>query len=206
MYKRTKEWADSYSSNEIKSIVEKQVKPRYQAIILHELDGTLDGLQVTLESLRTQYNPPSIVTIAKSNDIDTQVMVSFMKAYDGVFEWTVQQFADGELTVRQRIDFIMDRTKKKKFSLYIVFDSAFAVPEEFSSELQDTTLNRMQAFAVARPKEGFNGMIVNFMLHQKHAGNCFGIPLEDKIIEFEENGANFILDTEEVCPCLKLSS
>mgnify|MGYP003109108494 FL=1 len=208
LYRRTEEWAEKYSSSDIKSIVEKQVKPRYHAIVFSDKDNTLDELSSTLESLSAQYNPPSILTVCKSNDIDTHVMMSFMSRYDGIFEWSVQQFlaTEEEVTVRQRIDFVLDRTKSKRFSLYIVFDSGFVVPESFSLELQDTTLNKMIPFAIAKPKEGFNGMIVSHILHKKHAGNCFGIHLEDKVKEFEQNGADFILDIEEICPCLKPSS
>tara|TARA_R110000796_G_scaffold34727_5_gene89462 strand:+ start:1742 stop:2584 length:843 start_codon:yes stop_codon:yes gene_type:complete len=208
LYQRTEEWAEKYPSHEIKNIVEKQVKPRYHAIVLSEKGDTLDNLGVTLDRLSSQYNPPSILTVCKSNDIDTQMMISFMSRYDGVFEWNVQQFlaVEEEATVRQRIDFIIDRTKTKRFSLYIVFDSGFVVPEGFSEELQNAVLNKMTPFAIAKPKEGFNGMIVNHILHKKHAGNCFGIHLEDKIKEFEQNGADFILDIEEICPCLKPSS
>ena len=206
LYKRTKDWAESYASHEVKSIVEKQVKPRYHAVVFHTKDGTLEELKATLDSLSSQYNPPSILTVAKSNDIDAQAMLSFMSTYDGIFDWSVQHFMDEEGTVRQRIDFIMDRTKKKKFSFYIIFDSSFVVPESFSSELQDSILNKMKAFAIAKPKEGYNGMLASHILHIKHAGNCFGIHLEDKIIEFEKDGDQYICDIEEICPCLKPSS
>lgn len=206
LYKRTKDWADHYTTSEIKSIVESQVKPRYHAVVFHDKEGTLEGLKTTLDSLKSQYNSPSIVTVAKTNDIDTLDMMSFMTAYDGVFDWSVQQFLDDEQTIRERIDFVMDRTKKKKFTFYAVFDAPYAVPEGFSEELQDTLLNKMKPFAVAKQDDSFNGMIVSHVLHIKHAGNCFGIHLEDKIKEFEENGEKYICDIEEICPCLKPSS
>ena len=45
--------------------------------------------------------------------------------------------------------------------------------------------------------------LVNHVLHLKHAGNCFNIPILEKIKEFEEGSLKFIMEIRDICPSIK---
>lgn len=205
MFRRDQAWGDQYSPNEWSEIVEKQTKVRYQAIVFFHEKDSLKDLNKTIRSTLSQYNPPSILTIASSKtDISSKKMFENMGQYKGL-NWRVQQFlvSDDLQSERERIDFVLDSTKHNVFAFYVVFNAGYKVPKVFSEELQDSIFTDMKHVAFASPNKDGNGMLVNFLFHRKHAGNCFNIPLEEKIKEFEEDGDLYIYKIEEICPSLK---
>ena len=87
---------------------------------------------------------------------------------------------------------------------YIVFKVPFEIPASFSDEVQNYFVTEAKYAIFAYPREDGNGMLVNHIYHLNHAGNCFGIPLEDKLKEFEDGAEKYFRNIEEICPSLKM--
>lgn len=205
LYRRSKEWGDRYANHEWESIVNKQVKIKYQAIVFFKEGQSLKDLDRTLKSLAHQDNPPSLVTIASTNvDIITTEIVRFMEneiEYKAL-KWKVQAFLKKDIHPREAVDLVIDQTKWEKFLYYITFEAGKELASEFSDELQKSIQTEMKRVGVAVGEEYIHGTIVNILMHKKHAGNSFHIKLEDKLKEFEDNGEDFIFKTGDICQSL----
>jgi hypothetical protein len=128
------------------------------------------------------------------------------------FPWRLQTFLDENLIDREAIDLVVDASKYiVQPMFYIVFEAAadaagnaFEVPPTLSEEMQNYFINEMNHAIFAYPRKDGNGMLVNSMFHKKHAGNCFGINIEDKLKEFEPGAEQYFKHIEDICPSLKL--
>ena len=120
-------------------------------------------------------------------------------------EWRLQTFMDEEITDRETVDIVIDSSKYKSHPImYIVFESPFEIPTTFSEELQNYFVKDMKHAIFAYPRKDGNGMLVNSIFHKKHAGNCFGINIEDKLKEYECGSIQYMKNIEDICPSLKM--
>jgi len=223
MYKRGEEWAKEVPKHEREDTVNKELRVKYHSMVyftddLSEEDNTnmvvfssrgkaLKDLDKTLNSLDKQKNPPRVVTIiSRRKDISQKDLVNHITAsYYKNIEWRLQTFFDPEMADRECVDMVIDGTKYGYPVLfYINFNSGFVVPESMSEELQSFFVKDMKRAAYAYPTTDGNGELVNSILHLKHAGNCFNIPILEKIKEFEEKALDFIVEIEDICPSLKM--
>tara|TARA_R110000751_G_scaffold21636_1_gene61913 strand:- start:3754 stop:4572 length:819 start_codon:yes stop_codon:yes gene_type:complete len=208
---RDKEWAKKYSKSELLNIVNSQTKSPYQAIILYCEESTLEGIDSTLKGLSEQFNPPSIISVISMKKTDSIYKLNMeieavIKKYDDKFDWRIQNTLDpDETVVRQAIDLAIDGTYfKYGFPYYLVFESGFEVPKDFTEELHNSIVFEGKQMVFCHPlKDSMNGMLVNRLLHRKHTGNAFNIHIEDKIAEFEEGAEKHIFNIEEICPSMK---
>jgi len=212
MYKRGEEWAKEVPKHEREETVNKELRAKYQSMVyftdhLSKREEALKGLDKTLDSLDKQKNPPRVVTvISKRKDISQKALVNHITAscYKNI-EWRLQTFFDEEMADRECVDMVIDGTKYEyPILFYINFHSGFVVPESMSEELQNFFVKDMKRAAYAYPTTDGNGELVNSILHLKHAGNCFNIPILEKIKEFEEGALDFIVEIEDICPSLKM--
>ena len=95
-----------------------------------------------------------------------------------------------------------DSNKDKPYPFYITFKVGQEISKNFSKEFNDSILIKMMQLGFVKPIDDLHGMIVNKIAHKKHAGNSFGIPLEDKILKYEQDGEKFIFEVKDVCPSL----
>ena len=209
LHKRTKEWAKTYTKSQWKSIVEEQLKIKYHAMVVFEDDGTSKKqLLKTVRSLFNQKMPPCLLTIINRSKIVPSELVRAIEEQqmaDPKPQWRLQTFFDDNLTDREAIDLVIDSSKYVTYPMfYIVFKSPLEVPSEFSEEMQSYFIDEMKHAVFAYPRKDGNGMLVNSVFHKKHAGNCFGINIEDKLKEFEPGAEQYFRSIEDICPSLKL--
>ena len=207
IYHREKKWAKKYAKSELKNIVEAQTKSPYHAILLRGADKSLEDLQLTIESLADQFNPPSIVTVVNmdisgSNYSFSMDVEKIFKKYEDKFLWRIQNIVDTDKRDRECIDLAIDATYfKNPYTFNITFEAGFEVPKDFTRELHDAfSVNQI---ILAHPVDKINGMLCNKIMHRKHTGNAFYINIEDKLKEFEEGVEKHIFKIEELCPSLK---
>jgi hypothetical protein len=212
-YHREKEWAKKYSKSELLNIVGSQTKSPYQAMVLHRKGASQEELASTLKSLADQFNPPNIVSIISMQQPDSIYKLNIdleniVKEYEDRFDWRIQNILNSETTDRQSIDLAIDGTYfKYSFPYYLVFESGFEVPKDFTEELHNSIMFEGKQMVFCHPLEGsMNGMLVNRLLHRKHTGNAFNIHIEDKLAEFEEGIENHMFKIEEICPSVKQKS
>ena len=211
MYKRGEEWAKEIPKHEQEETVNKELRIKYQAIVYFTDDflGRLDALKdldKTLRSLDKQKIPPRVVTIiSKRKDISQKDLVNHLISSDYKhIEWRLQTFFDNEMANRECVDMVIDNTKHQyPILFYIGFNSGFIVPEAISEELQTFFVKDMKRVAYAYPTIDGNGELVNNILHLKHSGNSFNIPILEKIKEFEEGSLKFIMEIQDICPSIK---
>ena len=177
-------------------------------------ESTPEGLGSTVKSLVEQFNPPNIISIISRKKSESiyglnMEIEAVIKKYDDKFDWRIQNILDPEETgVRQSIDLAVDGTYfKYSFPYYLVFESGFEVPKDFTEELHNSIMFEGKQMIFCHPVEGsLNGMLVNRLLHRKHTGNAFNIHIEDKIAEFEQGAENYMFAIEEICPSIKQKS
>ena len=207
MHKRTAVWAKDYPEELWKSVLQEQIKTRYHAMVIFREGSFVGDLENTLISLDNQHIPPCLLTIINRSKMAASSLVEKIHELDLDIEWRLQTFLEDELLDRSAIDIVVDTTKNYKIPsiYYVVFEAPFEVPPAFSREMQSYFVDNANHAVFAHPRKDGNGMLVNFTFHQKHAGNCFDIPLENKIIEFEEEEMQqYIMNIEEICPSLKM--
>jgi len=209
-YHREKEWAKKYSKSELLNIVKSQTKSPYHVMILYREGSSKEDLGTTLKSLAEQFNPPNIVSIISMEKTESiyelnMQLESIIKKYDDKFDWRIQNILYSETTDRQAIDLAVDGTYfKYTFPYYLVFESGFEVPKDFTEELHNSIMFEGKKMVFCHPIEGsMNGMLVNRLLHRKHTGNAFNIHIEDKLSAFEEGIKSHIFKIEEICPSIK---
>jgi len=210
LHKRTKLWAEDYPKKKWKPTVEEQVKIKYHAMVIFREEASQDwaaDLKSSLMSLNDQEVPPCLLTIINRSKIAATSLVEYIHSIPcDNLDWRLQTFLDDELDDRGAIDIVVDSTKNYTTSIfYVVFDSSFEVPSKFSSEIQSYFVENANHAVFAHPRKDGNGMLVNCSFHKKHAGNCFNVKIEDKLIEFEEEEIKeYIKNIEEICPSLKM--
>jgi len=193
-------------------IVKLQTKIAYQAIVFVEKDDNFVTVNKAIRNLQNQDVRPNMVTIINKqypyyyDESDKYITPSKLLALlsnSNFHRYSLKNVYNTELTDRDHIDIVFDGTKKLPYPFYVVFRANFDIPHAFSKELNDAILIDMLQLGFGSPIDDLSGMIVNRVAHQKHAGNSFHIPIEEKILKTEEEGERFIFKSEEVCPCLK---
>lgn len=211
LFYRNKELMQNYPRSTWEDIVKLQTKVPYQMMVIVDKDTTFSELKKTLMGLKAQEVPPSMVTIINkqypyyledsSKYIKPSLLLECLENSE-FHQYELRNVYDKTLDDRILIDLVFDYTKSEPFPIYTVFKAGFNIPRGFSKEMNDAILIKMLQICFVRPIDGINGMIVNKIAHKKHSGNSFGINLEEKILKYEDNGAKFIFEMEEVCPSL----
>lgn len=219
MFYRNQEVMEKYPRDTWETMVHLQTKVPYQAIVFMEKDTTFQDLKKTLRQLKDQEIQPNLVTIvnkqypfyvreqtdieedASTKYIKPSVLLDLLKNFE-FHKFSLKNVYDEELNNRDLIDLVFDNTKQSPYPFYVVFRAGFDVPEKFSKEFNDSVLIKMLQIGFVKPVDDINGMIVNRVAHKKHGGNSFGVTLESKIEEFEENAEKFIFEVKDICPSL----
>jgi hypothetical protein len=213
MFYRNEETMKGLASSTWEEVVKLQTKVPYHAIVFFERDQDYKELKRTLLSLQDQEVCPNLVTVfnmnfAKYNEekgkgktIAPSKLLELLQSFN-FHQYSLKNVYDTTLDKRDLVDLAFDNNKEKPYPFYVTFDSGFIVPRNFSKELNDAILIDMKQLGFVKPVEGINAMFVNKTTHKKHGGNSFNRNIEDKIVEFEEDGEKFIYESSEVFPCL----
>lgn len=209
---RNEEVLKDYPVNSWEEIVKLQTKVPYQIICFIEEDDKLIDLKNFIKSIKRQEVQPNRVTFINkqySNYInktkpalDPKTILEVIQD-NNFHQYQLRNAYDLEVTNRDWIDMVFDNTKDLPIPFYFTFDCNKEIPDNFTKEFNDAICIKMLQIGVAIPNEGLHGYIGNKIAHKKHAGNSFGILLEDKILELEENGDRFIFKVENICPSIK---
>jgi hypothetical protein len=213
MFYRNEETMKGLASSTWEEVVKLQTKVPYHAIVFFERDQDYKELKRTLLSLQDQEVCPNLVTVfnmsfAKYNEekgegktIAPSKLLELLQSFN-FHQYSLKNVYDTTLDKRDLVDLAFDNNKEKPYPFYVTFDSGFIVPRNFSKELNNAILIDMKQLGFVKPVEGINAMFVNKTTHKKHGGNSFNRNIEDKIVEFEEDGEKFIYESSEVFPCL----
>ena len=87
---------------------------------------------------------------------------------------------------------------------YIIFESSVQIPTQMSKDIHKSLHDDMKSFVVLLPNSQGVGKTVLKIAHRKYNGNSFTIPLEDKIIHYDD-APHLIKKVEDICPSLQKS-
>jgi len=219
MFYRNLEVMGKYPRDTWESLVHLQTKVPYQAMVFVEEDTTFQSLKKILRQLHEQAIKPNLVTVVnkqypfyvreqtdKKDDAPTKylkpsVLLDLLKNFE-FHKFSLKNVYDEDLSDRDLIDLVFDNTKSSLYPFYVVFRAGFDVPENFSKEFNDAILIKMMQVGFVKPVDDLSGMIVNRVAHKKHGGNSFGVHLESKIEQFEEDAEKFMCEVKDICPSL----
>tara|TARA_B100001123_G_C15271597_1_gene1010533 strand:+ start:599 stop:1426 length:828 start_codon:yes stop_codon:yes gene_type:complete len=210
IYYRNKEWAhEKYKGKddqEIFSIVQQQLNIPYHAIVFLRKDDNIDDAKMRLSELEQQKVKPKIVTLVDRSHSEVAITPQLLQLFNkySFAYWRVQTVQATDQTDIQVVDLIYDSTKQIPFMFYICFESRSPIPSEFSEEIHTAVQDNMQAFTVLLPNADNVGGGALKVAHAKHAGNSFDIPLETKIIHYDD-APHLIKKVEDICPSLQTS-
>ena len=210
VYYRNKDWVtETYSDitdENLLSTIKKQLKIPYHAIVFYRQEDSIEDIKNRLSELEQQYVKPKIVTLVDRSHLAkpiTSELLSLFQDYSFDY-WRVQTVQAVDQTDIEIIDLIYDSTKKIAFMFYISFEARHPIPDSLSQEIHTSIQDDMKAFTVLLPNSQNIGAGALKAAHAKHAGNSFGIPLETKIIHYDD-APHLIQKVEEICPSLQMS-
>ena len=212
MFFRNPEVMSNHDPKNWEKIVKQQVKVPYHLILMVNDDTTLEQVQENLRNLKYQYVQPKFITLVNkqyhqySQNPDKYIKPSSLlfalQEIDFIAKYSLRNIYDENLSDREIIDLVFDSTNKLPLPFYLVFNANFKIHRDFTRQFNTAIFDKMLQIGFAKPIDNINGMIVNHTTHKKHAGNSFGILLEDKILKFENNGEQFIMETKDICPSI----
>jgi hypothetical protein len=202
LFYRNKDTVDVSDLEDLYKHIRKQAEIQYQLIIILEDKQDIYGTFCSIESAIKQDVKPKILTVvnrSKKAGVGKE-LADYLRKYDKVFNiWKVQNLVNTSLTREDCVDIVLDGTMYKTFSLYVVINSGFELPDTFSEELDSAINDEILTFAMLLPDENGNGMVVPKMVHKIYNGNSHGIYLETKIREFLCNSEAQIIPISKVC-------
>jgi len=203
----------SHPRNMWEKLTRLSTKCPYQVIVFFEEHHSFPELKRILKNLRhKQEIEPNFVTVINKQYLSYSEQPDKYEKPSHLLEllqntnfhqFSLKNVYDSELTDRALVDLVFDSTTKLPYPIYTTFRADFHIPDDFSKNLNDAILIKMMQLGFVTPIDDLNGMIVNKILHKKHGGNAFGIHIEDKLLEFEDNGASFVHKVEDICPSIK---
>ena len=210
VYYRNKDWVKEIypdiSDEDLLSTVKTQLKIPYHAIVFYRREDSIEDIKARLSELEQQHIKPKIVTLVDRSHMatpNTPELISLFNQHSFDY-WRVQTVQATDQTDIEVVDLIYDSTKKLRFMFYISFESRYPIPASFSQEIHTSIQDDMKVFTILLPNAQNVGAGALKAAHAKHAGNSFGVPLETKIIHYDD-APHLIQKVEEICPSLQIS-
>lgn len=204
-FKRKSDWGKKIRKSERRDRVKKELNVRYMTIVLFKDSDSLDDLLKSLNSLNNQENPPLVVTILnRTKRPQKQIIETLNNKLDSdSFEWRLQTTLIDDLYDRECIDLVIDAVKYEySIQFYNIIASGFILHPEYSSKLNEWIIDKARFLAYCDGDDDGNLELHSFMLHIKHGGNAFNIPLVEKVREFEdESVAKYMYELEDILSC-----
>tara|TARA_R100000306_G_C4376625_1_gene142200 strand:- start:942 stop:1793 length:852 start_codon:yes stop_codon:yes gene_type:complete len=210
VYYRNSEWIeDQYknlSSDEVYNLITSELRIPYHVILFVRANHSLDQISTRLTELQNQKIPPKIVTLVDRSHTAEIKTGQFMKLFQNYnFDhWRIQSVQAIDQIDLDVVDLVYDSTKKMQYMFYMMLDCEFEIPFVLSEEIHTSLHDDMKSFVILHPNENNVGYSALKAAHAKYSGNSFGIPLEDKIIHYDDS-THLIKKVEEICPSLRVS-
>ena len=118
--------------------------------------------------------------------------------------WRIQTVQATDQIDNDIIDLVYDSTKKMKYMFYTILECSHSIPKDMSKDIHKSLHDDMKSFVVLTPNSDGIGKTVLKVAHEKYSGNSFTIPLEDKIVHYDD-APHLIKKVEEICPSLQVS-
>ena len=208
VYYRNKEWAESYyktkNPKDILLNVKKELSIPYHVILFFRKDDKLEDLKDRLTELEQQKVSPKILTILdRSHSVEAPTEKIMQTCQEFNFpHWRVQKIQATDQLDNDVIDLAYDSTKNLKYMFYIIFETSQQIPITLSKEIHESLHDHMKAFTVLLPNKNQIGKTVLKIAHKKYAGNSFTVPIEKKIVHYDD-APHLIKKVEEICPSLQ---
>ncbi len=209
VYYRNDKWAKSYykssSTKGILKSVKNELRIPYHAILFFRKDDSLDDIKDRLSELEGQDVKPKMVTVidrSHSEEIMTGELMKICKEYSFA-HWRIQSIQAVDQIDRDVIDLAYDNTKKIKYMFYIIFETAHSIPKQMSKDIHISLHDKMNSFVILEANTSGIGYCALKVAHEKYNGNSFTIPLEDKIVHYDD-APHLIKKVEEICPSLQV--
>jgi hypothetical protein len=210
VYYRNNKWATSYyedqSVGEILKSVKAELKIPYHVLLFFRPEDKLDDVRARLSELESQDVRPKIVTLidrSHSIEIVTGDLMKICQTYSFA-HWRIQSIQAIDQLDNDVIDLAYDNTKKIQYMFYTILECAHQIPQTMSKDIHKSLHDDMKSFVVLLPNSKNVGKSVLKVAHEKYGGNSFTIPLEDKIVHYDDS-AHLIRGVEEICPSLRVS-
>ena len=210
VYYRNVEWAHEYYETQdhdnILSQVQGELKIPYHVLLFFRTSDSLKNVQNRLEELENQKVKPKILTLIDRSHTEQVMTGELMKICQNYkFDhWRIQAIQAIDQIDNDIIDLAYDNTKKMKYMFYMVFDCEYPIPLTMSEDIHTSLHDEMKSFTVLKPNSNGIGKTVLKVAHEKYNGNSFTIPLEDKIVHYDD-APHLIKKVEEICPSLRTS-
>ena len=210
VYYRNKEWAQKcYGSEDndyILTKVEGELNIPYHVLLFFRAENSLEDVRSRLSELENQKVKPKILTIIDRSHTEKVMTGELMKMCQSYkFDhWRIQAIQATDQFDNDIIDLAYDNTKKMKYMFYMVLDCTHSIPSKMSEDIHKSLHDDMKTFTVLKPNSNGVGKTVLKAAHTKYNGNSFTIPLEDKIVHYDD-APHLIKKVEEICPSLQSS-
>ncbi|MAF24220.1 hypothetical protein CL634_01335 [bacterium] len=210
VYYRNNKWAKSYykssSVDKIIKSVKAELKIPYHVLLFLRSDDSLDDVGARLSELESQDVKPKIVTLidrSHSTKIMTGDLMKICQKYSFA-HWRIQSIQAIDQLDNDVIDLAYDNTKKMNYMFYTVLECGYEIPQKMSADIHKSLHDDMESFVILSPNSQNVGKTILKVAHEKYGGNSFTIPLEDKIVHYDD-AAHLIRGVEEICPSLRVS-
>jgi hypothetical protein len=210
VYYRNKEWAKKYYDSEDTDHILTKVKNEliipYHVILFFKTENSLEDVNNRLAELENQKVKPKILTIIDRSHTEKVMTGKLMKICQNYKfnHWRIQAIQAVDQLDTDIIDLAYDNIKKMKYMFYMVFDCTHPIPLHMSEDIHTALHNDMKTFVFLKPNSHGEGKTVLRAAHEKYSGNAFTIPLEDKIVHYDD-APHLIKKVEEICPSLQVS-
>jgi len=208
VYYRNKSWASEHYKNidneNLVETINKELRIPYHALLFLRQNDNIDDLSIRLAELEQQKIKPKMVTVIDRTHTPepmTNQLLTIVSKYSFDY-WRVQTIQAIDQIDTDVIDLVYDSTKKIPYMFYICFECQHTIPPTVSNDIHTSLHDDMKAFTVLMPNDNNVGKAVLKVAHEKHAGNSFTIPLEDKIRHYDD-APHLIKKVEEICPSLQ---
>ena len=211
VYYRNSNWGKKFYKTDdidiIKDKVRQELKIPYHAILFYRDTDTLENLSHRLNELHNQDVKPKMVTVIDRSHGEYNLSGEIIKVFEKYqFDfWRTQRIQATDQIDNDIIDLVYDNTKNTtNYMFYIVFECSISIPNEMSKDIHKSLHDDMKSFVVLLPNNQGVGKGALKVAHQKYTGNSFTIPLEDKIVHYDD-APHLIKKVEEICPSLQQS-
>jgi len=210
VYYRNSEWAHVYykkdSIEEILTCVQNELKIPYHVLLFFRNSDSFEDIKNRLSELENQDIKPKIITIVDRSHSESVMTGELMKICQNYkFDhWRIQTVQATDQIDNDVIDLVYDSTKKMKYMFYTILECSHSIPKDMSKDIHKSLHDDMKSFVVLTPNSDGIGKTVLKVAHEKYSGNSFTIPLEDKIVHYDD-APHLIKKVEEICPSLQVS-
>ena len=151
--------------------------------ILTSLDNTKKDVVGDLAELvsqclaQKQIKPKQIILVIKNKNIDYNELFNIIRELCGDIKFNIVRIVDQEADVHTCIEMGVQKSRSR---YYAVFGDQERIPTNLITTLNEIINQQLKSLSMVRPYDGYNGLILQRMLHRIFGGNRV-MPIYEKI-------------------------